>query len=111
MIDKQEKWTDILDRIAIILLALFFIIKISTCLTGCGSIENPPKEDGYQHIFIDAGLLSPDSHQTICGDRICESPWETMTNCPKDCLPEKWKSDNPLDPGYVDPINPPWNKK
>jgi len=102
-----------LDNIVYFLLTLFLLLKLITCLSGCGDITEPPRIDGYQQVFIDAGTIDPDSHQIICGNRICESPTETMTNCPKDCLPTKWKYDDPFgpyDPGYIDPIDPPGRK-
>jgi hypothetical protein len=108
---KADKYIAVMDRVAIFLLVCFFAIKLVTCLTGCGDMESPPTQDGYHQVFIDAGpSLLPDSHQIICGDRLCESPWETMTNCPKDCLPKPNKADNPFDPGFIDPIDPPWRK-
>ena len=112
---KQEnKIRTVLDTILIFLLAILLFLKIVTCLAGCGDEYLPPDTDAKPpKVFVDIGLIEPDSHQIICGDRICEYP-ETMTNCSKDCLPGKWKSDSPFDPydpGYIDPVDPPGQKR
>lgn len=110
----KNKVLTALDSILVVLLIIFVLLKILTCLSGCGDLTEPPQIDGGQsNTYIDAGILLPDSHQVICGDKLCEYPWETMTDCPKDCLPKGWKFDDPLspyDPGYIDPIDPPWRK-
>lgn len=96
------------------------------CLLGCGGdsvverpgvFVGPPTKEVYCGDGICQSWLNEDEtwcedclppEEAYCGDGECQD-WEDYLTCKADCdIAQQWHNGTPQEPGYSDPVDPPW---